>query len=606
MIKNLKIGVRLIVGFLLVSVIAGTIGYIGIYNIKTINASGRELYEKATVPLGHLNVMNSYFQQTRNGTRALIRFLSFRDTAGVDKTIAMLERLNQGMDSAAALYGTALVSKEDSTLFQEYQKTSKIVMSYLNNWMSMGKRYVDYKEIDVLIDDKYYVENVLRQNDLLVQMIDANINAGRQFSQNNIETGEFAINAMIIAIIFAVLLSILLGVFITQTITRPINKAVDLSKRMALGETDMQITIDSTDETGMLMGSIKEVVDATNKVVSTLERVADGDLTVTVTPRSEKDRLLIALKTMAERVSAVVGEVKVSVGNVAAGSQQLSATAETLSQGSTEQAASAEEASASMEEISANIRQNADNAKQTEAIAVRVATDARSSGEAVNNTVEAMRSIADKIGIIEEIARQTNMLALNAAIEAARAGEHGKGFAVVADAVRKLAERSQSSASEISVLSNSSVSIAEKAGSMLQKIVPDIQRNAELVQEINIASSEQEAGTEQINTALQQLDKVIQQNAANSEELAATAEELASQASQLQDAVSFFKVDSAYDNQSKALTKEFKKSHTPAPKKADSSLKSQLTKNPSPKPKGIQLNLGSHGGDELDNEFKPY
>ncbi|GFO68106.1 hypothetical protein GMLC_16850 [Geomonas limicola] len=226
------------------------------------------------------------------------------------------------------------------------------------------------------------------------------------------------------------------------------------------------------------------------------------------------------------------------------GSQELSANAQTMSQGASEQAAAAEEASSSMEQMSANIRQNADNAAQTEKIAIKSAEAAKEGGKAVEETVGAMKEIASKINIIEEIARQTNLLALNAAIEAARAGEHGKGFAVVASEVRKLAERSQRAAGEISELSANSVNVAVRAGELLSRIVPDIQRTAELVQEISISSREQDSGAGQINKAIQQLDQVIQQNASAAEEMSSTAEELAGQAVQMQSAITFFKASS--------------------------------------------------------------
>ncbi|MBJ6725496.1 HAMP domain-containing methyl-accepting chemotaxis protein [Geomesophilobacter sediminis] len=237
-------------------------------------------------------------------------------------------------------------------------------------------------------------------------------------------------------------------------------------------------------------------------------------------------------------IRAVVTDVMRASDNVAAGSQQMASGAEELSQGATEQAAAAEEASSSMEEMSSNIRQNADNALQTEKIALKSAADAHESGKAVNQTVLAMREIAGKISIIEEIARQTNLLALNAAIEAARAGEHGKGFAVVASEVRKLAERSQKAAGEISELSSTSVEVAEQAGRMLTEMLPNIQKTAELVQEITAACKEQDAGAEQINKAIQQLDQVIQQNASAAEEMSTTAEELSTQADQLQTSIS--------------------------------------------------------------------
>lgn len=274
------------------------------------------------------------------------------------------------------------------------------------------------------------------------------------------------------------------------------------------------------------------------------ERLSQGDMTVKIRipGKDEVGQLMLALQTMVHKINEVITDVKYASDNVASGSIELSSTAEELSQGSSEQAASGEQAASSMEQMSANIRQNADNAQQTENISTQAADDAEKGGEAVEKTVVAMKQIAEKISIIEEIARQTNMLALNAAIEAARAGEHGKGFAVVADAVRKLAERSQTAAGEISKLSSTSVDIAENAGKMLSKIVPDIRKTAELVQEINASSAEQNTGAEQINQALQQLDQVIQQNASASEEMSSTAEELSAQAEQLKETISFFKI----------------------------------------------------------------
>ncbi len=275
-------------------------------------------------------------------------------------------------------------------------------------------------------------------------------------------------------------------------------------------------------------------------------KISDGDLSVMFAAEGKNETgIYSAMKTMAEKLRQVVVDVKNAADNVASGSQQLSEGTEQMSQGTTEQAASAEEASSSIEEMNSTIRQNADNALQTEKIALKSAADAQESGKAVTEAVAAMKDIATRISIIGEIARQTNLLALNAAIEAARAGEHGKGFAVVAAEVRKLAERSQTAAAEISQLSTSSVEVAERAGQLLSKLVPDIQKTAELVQEISAASKEQTSGADQINASIQQLNHVIQQNAGAAEEMSSTAEELASQAGQLQGAVAFFKVSDA-------------------------------------------------------------
>jgi methyl-accepting chemotaxis protein len=273
--------------------------------------------------------------------------------------------------------------------------------------------------------------------------------------------------------------------------------------------------------------------------------VADGDLsrTIPVASNDEIGDLVESLNVMVERLRQIVSEALTAAQNVSAGSQELSASADQLSQGASEQASSAEEASSSMEEMAANVKQNADNANQTEKIAAQSARDAEASGAAVGRAVEAMQTINEKITIVQEIARQTDLLALNAAVEAARAGEHGKGFAVVASEVRKLAERSQAAAAEIGTLSTESVKVAREAGSMLAKLVPDIKKTADLVQEITAACREQDVGSAQINQAIQQLDKVGQQNASASEEVSSTSEELASQAEQLQSTIAFFRID---------------------------------------------------------------
>ncbi len=284
--------------------------------------------------------------------------------------------------------------------------------------------------------------------------------------------------------------------------------------------------------------------------------ISEGDLrnSIAVKTDDELGDIATKLNSMIENIRETITGVKLAAENVNAGSMQLSSGADQLSRGTTQQAASAEEASSSIEEMNATIRQNADNAHQTEKIAIKSAADATESGNAVSETVGAMKEIAAKISIIEEIARQTNLLALNAAIEAARAGEHGKGFAVVAAEVRKLAERSQAAAGEISQLSITSVEVAEKAGHMLAKLVPDIQRTAELVQEISSGSKEQTVGSAQINSAIQQLNHVIQQNAGATEEISATAEELSSQAEQLRGTIAFFKVEEGADAASRSAS----------------------------------------------------
>jgi methyl-accepting chemotaxis protein len=284
-------------------------------------------------------------------------------------------------------------------------------------------------------------------------------------------------------------------------------------------------------------------------ILEIAEKIAAGDLeSDLVHGKGNVVGVLAAMITMRDKLVSVITEVNRSSIALSAASQQVSGTAQSLSQGASEQAASVEETSASVEEMGSSINQNSENARVTDGIATESSNAAKDGGESVIATVQAMKDIAGKITIIEDIAYQTNMLALNAAIEAARAGEHGKGFAVVAAEVRKLAERSQVAASQISELTGDSVKVAEKAGGLLEQMVPDIARTAELVQEITAASEEQASGVSQITSAMQQLDQVTQQNAAGSEELAATAEEMRSQSQSLIEMISFFKLKSNASN----------------------------------------------------------
>ncbi|MCP4347112.1 MAG: HAMP domain-containing protein [Desulfobacterales bacterium] len=433
---------------------------------------------------------------------------------------------------------------------------------------------------------------------------------------------------------------VIVFIIITLSITQPLNEAVEINKKLSQGDLNTDIRVGRKDEVGQLLYAMRKMISNLRDAVHVAEQIAKGDLSVKVKILSERDTLGKSLTSMvsnlrdtvhvAEQVSQgdlavkvnilsekdtfgkslssmiqtlreIVSEVRTSSDNVATGSREMSASSEEMSQGASEQAASAEQASSSMEQMASNINQNADNARQTEKIAMKSAEDAREGGKAVSETVIAMKKIAEKISIIEEIARQTDLLALNAAIEAARAGEHGRGFAVVASEVRKLAERSQKAAAEISNLSVSSVDVAEKAGEMLKQIVPDIQKTAELVQEISAACNEQNSGASQINRAIQQLDQVIQQNVATSEEMSSTSEELSGQAEQLRNTIGFFRISDIRTARSKTASKKaIPQPEMPQPAETEEKLLIESD--------GYHVDMDDGGNkkDEWDYEFEKY
>jgi methyl-accepting chemotaxis protein len=422
--------------------------------------------------------------------------------------------------------------------------------------------------------------------------------------------------AMLIGLtIGAFLLALAAAVWISLGVSRGLAKVMGLADAVAIGDLDQRVEVTTNDEIKDLVETVNTMTDNLRATAALADQVADGDLTVQPKPLSEKDTLGLALERMVDRLRGVVSDAISAAENVSSGSQELSATSEQMSQGATEQASSAEEASASMEQMAANIKQNAENAAQTEKIARQSSKDAEVSGEAVGRAVEAMQTIAEKITIVQEIARQTDLLALNAAVEAARAGEHGKGFAVVASEVRKLAERSQSAAAEISAVSSETVKTAQSAGEMLNSLVPNIRRTAELVSEISAACREQDVGAAQINLAIQQLDKVTQQNAGASEEMSATSEELAAQAEELQTSIAYFRTETG---SAKAMLAAAAARASAPPRRqaaapaaaakpaAKAAAKPARKAAAKAKDGGFALDLAQGGPDEADADFKEY
>jgi methyl-accepting chemotaxis protein len=346
--------------------------------------------------------------------------------------------------------------------------------------------------------------------------------------------------------LIALPLTIISAIILTSSLRRPTKRILQAITKVEKGQFDDRINLKQKDEFGILAAAVDRMSEGLKRQAEVARSISDGDLMVSVALASQQDELGQALRRMVEVLQDVLSKTRSAADNVNFSSQAMSDSARQMSQGAAEQAAAAEQASSSIEQMNSNIRQNADNATKTETIALAVAAEAQRSDAAVADTLAAMQEITRKITVVEEIARQTNLLALNAAIEAARAGEHGRGFAVVAAEVRILAERSGLAAAEINELSVSSVRVAEAAGTALNALLPNIRKTAELVQEISVASKEQDAGAEQIQRAIQQLDNVIQQNAASAEEMAATADELAGQSQQLNGMMAYFKLENTH------------------------------------------------------------
>jgi len=506
--KNVLIGRKIMTGFGLVLLLLSAAAIWSVAGITAIVRDGMEVAggNKLTSELlqrevDHLNWAQAvsrfaYNDQAKELTVQLdhtqCAFGKWYYGAGREKAVALLPKLKDTLDPIEEPH-------------RKLQESAALIRTLHDQGRTREAQSVYDTET---LKNLEQVQQLLKKT---VETGKSNILSEEGMLQNAVQTRLGVISVSIIAI----LLGAVFGVVITKSISRPLHRSLFFTRAVAGGDLTGHLDIMQQDETGQLASS---------------------------------------LNAMTHRLGDVVSQVRSASDTVAAGSQELSSRSEEMSQGASEQAAAAEEASASIEEMNATIRQNADNAELTEAIAVKSSADAAASGEAVFKTVSAMKLIAGKISIVEEIARQTNLLALNAAIEAARAGEHGKGFAVVAAEVRKLAERSQTAAGEISRLSVTSVEIAEQAGAMLTKLVPAIQKTAELVQEISAASKEQTTSADQINNAIQQLNQVIQQNAAVAEEMSSTTGELSSQAEELMITMSFFKVQDG-DNKRTALAR---------------------------------------------------
>ena len=537
---DLRVGKKLIISFILMALITGIVGYIGLHNIGIINKMNDTMYERELLGISAIKEANIDLLYADRSIRNMIMTTSLEDRA---RNINSLEKYKNEYQEQMNIARNLFFSKEGK------EKIAKLDAAW-NALQPVWTQIIEACNKEELQSNRTSVdlalgvgrEKVNAVDDIMTELVRIKENNAKRYYDEATEIYNTSRNELFAIIAASVAVGLLLGVGISRIIAKPLMACMDFAKALARGDLGHKLEIDRADEVGQVCQAMREVAEAETRVTQIAETMAEGNLRITVEPRCAEDVLMRSLAAMIERLTEIVEEVKSGAENMASGAEELSASSESLSQGASEQAAAVEESSSSMEQINSSIMRNADNARQTETLAKKAGADAKESGKAMVDTVAAMRQIAAKISIIEEIARQTDLLALNAAVEAARAGDHGRGFAVVAAEVRKLAERSQGAAAEINTLSASSLDVAERAGRLLEMLVPDILKTSDLVQEIAAASQEQSSGVEQVNKGLQQLDQVVQQNASASEELASTAEELSSQAAQLVSTVAFFQV----------------------------------------------------------------
>jgi methyl-accepting chemotaxis protein len=582
----MKLGVKLILGFLAVALVCAAVGIFGIVNMRRIAAADTFLYEKTTLPLGALiDIVGSTNRMRAN----VFSLASTTDPTAINKYVEHIAARVEVIKKAEELYKTTLINEDERKNYAEYSALQTTFQATVDQIVALKKLKKD-AEATALAFGKME-DDVGALNTTIDKLADLNVKSAKDTSASNTSLSNKTTFLMFIILGVATLVSILIGIYFSAFVRKNVGgepaQIAEIADRVAKGDYDIDLS-NKDKTTGIyrailnMTGYVKQnvggeptliagiadrvakgdydidfsgkdkatgiyraILDMTAKlleIAGIADRVAKGDLDIDDSAKDEARGIYRAILNMTCKLREIVTSVQTATAQVASGSQLISSTAQQMSQGSTEQAASAEEVSSSIEEMTATIRQNSDNSLATEKIAQKASVDGDEGGKAVTTSVSAMKEISDKVVVIEEIARQTNLLALNAAIEAARAGDAGRGFAVVASEVRKLAEHSQRAASEITGLAKNTVEMSTRAGENIQKIVPDIKRTAELIQEISASSREQSLSADQITKAMTQLDNVIQQNASASEELASMAEELSGQSVSLSETMAFFKL----------------------------------------------------------------
>jgi len=585
MLKNTKIGTRLImlVGFM--SLLLVGIGALGLKGISDTNASLANVYNQRVVPLRDLKVVSDMYAVNIVDTM----HKTADGSISWDQSMRSVKEAQTLIRKHWTAYTAGSLRSEEKQMVDQVASMTGPLDAILNNTVIKLIEQQNREGIHQFrARDMYPMVDPLTA--VISGVVDLQLAVAKEeydkASAQYVQIRMIAIASIIVGLIIA-------GVFaavLIQGIIQPLSQAVNAANQLARGEVNIHLETRATDETGQLLIAMQSMVRSNKDMIAAAGAVAEGDLGVSITPRSEQDALGKALSNMVDRLTHIISEVRQGASGLSSASQQISYASQSLSQGTSQQAASVEETSASLEQMSASITRTAENSREMEKMATKGARDAEETGRSMQETVSAMKMIAQKTSIVEEIAYQTNLLALNAAIEAARAGEHGRGFAVVASEVRQLAGRSQTAAKEISELAESSVRVAERSGQQLSELVPSIRKTAELVQEVAAASGEQSAGVNQVNKAMTLMDQVTQRNASASEELASTSEEMSAQAEALTQLISFFRTG--------IQDRLMQPSGTSPAKPAASGL-------PAGRRVAAARATSSHAG-EGDSEFKPF
>lgn len=548
---NLKISLKLLIGFITVAVIAGVIGVVGVYNIKTINQEDTELYMDNTLGLQYAGNADVYFQRIRVN---ILKVLSVTDVNTRNGYMDKIKNHVTEADKELKNYEDGIINEQDRTLFNEIKPMWEEYKSIVQSAQELIQSGKEAEARKLILEDSTSQTDSL--NDAFSKIFEYNSSSAKEKSEKNDNMADNATTTMIIIILIGVAIAISLGLFISGIISKPIRKIAEAADMLADGDINVKLEATSKDEIGNLVQSFSKMAANIREQAYAVEKIAEGDLTVQVKVKSENDLMGKKLSEMIKTNNEVLSNISSAAEQVSTGAKQVSDSSQMLSHGSTEQASSIEEVTVSMTQVADQTKKNALNANQANELALTAKENAMKGNSQMQEMIKAMAEISDSsaniskiIKVIDDIAFQTNILALNAAVEAARAGQHGKGFAVVADEVRNLAARSAGAAKETTEMIEGSIKkveagnqIANNTAEALNRIVDDVARAADLVGNIASASNEQASGIAQINQAISQVSQVVQTNSATAEESAAASEELSSQAALLQTSVSRFKI----------------------------------------------------------------